>query len=205
MVAFRESSEQTIFGVRTSWDMKNLACFLALLIALLCAPTSTSSGHWKSYTIVDGLAGGNVHAIRQDQNGNLWFGGVTGLSLLDLQADTPNDIVMYTMEQGLVANSVRALAIDDEKSIWIGTDHCISVLHPQKNGHTFRLTNYTTTDGLTGNSVSSIIKDQNGSIWVGTDEGLSVWDGSGFQQYTEKEGLNSNRINCLYEDYQGLT
>ncbi len=53
--------------------MKSLAGLFSLLLALLCVPHFTYSiGVWKSYTIADGLAGGNVRALIQDRRGDLW-------------------------------------------------------------------------------------------------------------------------------------
>ncbi|MCH8258550.1 MAG: hypothetical protein IIA75_11715, partial [Proteobacteria bacterium] len=36
-------------------------------------PMFAYGGHWKSYTIVDGLAGGDIRAIIKDRKGSLWI------------------------------------------------------------------------------------------------------------------------------------
>ena len=37
-----------------------------------------NKGTYRKYTISDGLANNNVHAIAQDNKGNLWFGTYGG-------------------------------------------------------------------------------------------------------------------------------
>lgn len=38
-----------------------------------------------------------------------------------------------------------------------------------------------------------------GRLWIGTSEGLSVYDGTEFKNYSQKEGLVNSVINCFYE------
>jgi len=50
-------------------------------------------------------------------------------------------------------------------------------------------------------NLSSAIQDKAGNLWFGTsDNGLYKYDGKIFQQFTEKEGLQTSKIYCLLED-----
>ena len=53
------------------------------------APVGDGQGHWRTYNVTDGLAGGDVTSVLQDRNGHLWFGTFgDGLSRYDGQAWT---------------------------------------------------------------------------------------------------------------------
>jgi signal transduction histidine kinase/ligand-binding sensor domain-containing protein len=58
---------------------------------------------------------------------------------------------------------------------------------------------YTTRDGLTSNAVRALFQDSHGYLWVGTNNGVSVYDGTGFVNYTAVDGLPNNLINCIAE------
>ncbi|HMG16171.1 MAG TPA: two-component regulator propeller domain-containing protein [Saprospiraceae bacterium] len=53
-------------------------------------------------------------------------------------------------------------------------------------------------------NISSSLKDKDGNLWFGsTGEGVFLFDGKSFTHYTEKDGLSSNEISCIYEDRDG--
>ncbi|WP_298143649.1 two-component regulator propeller domain-containing protein [Flavobacterium sp.] len=52
--------------------------------------------------------------------------------------------------------------------------------------------------------VSRFMQDKSGNLWFGTtDNGLYKYDGKSFNQFTTKDGLDSNKIYCILEDKEG--
>ncbi|HYK47167.1 MAG TPA: two-component regulator propeller domain-containing protein, partial [Parafilimonas sp.] len=64
---------------------------------------------------------------------------------------------------------------------------------------------FTKQQGLRGNSaVTSLLQDKNGNIWFATWEGGAMrYDGKNFAYFTQKEGLISNELQCIFEDRSG--
>lgn len=56
---------------------------------------------------------------------------------------------------------------------------------------------YNTDQGLSQSQVTSICQDELGYLWIGTIGGLDRFNGDDFVQYSESNGLFSNRINTL--------
>jgi len=63
-------------------------------------------------------------------------------------------------------------------------------------------------DGLPQSQVRAITQDSLGYLWIGTMAGLSRFDGVEFKNFSKKDGLNDNQINCFYQGsklYVGTT
>lgn len=58
---------------------------------------------------------------------------------------------------------------------------------------------YTPKDGLISNQVKTIYQDSKGRLYFSSVNGLSIYDGSRFTNYTSKNGLNSDIVNCVME------
>lgn len=58
---------------------------------------------------------------------------------------------------------------------------------------------YTPKDGLISNQVRNIYQDSYGRLYFATLNGLSVYDGSRFINYTTKNGLTYDIVNCVME------
>jgi PAS domain S-box-containing protein len=58
---------------------------------------------------------------------------------------------------------------------------------------------YTTADGLANDGVNRIVRDSRGFLWFSTGEGLSRFDGFGFKNYTQNEGLPHRSVNDFLE------
>ncbi len=55
--------------------------------------------------------------------------------------------------------------------------------------------------GLNFSYISSILQDKRGILWFGIAEsGICKYDGKSFTNYTIKEGLTNNNVNCLFKD-----
>ena len=68
--------------------------------------------------------------------------------------------------------------------------------------------NYTVDSGLTSNFVVDISVgeySQNKKLWIATAaEGACSFDGETFQSFSEREGLISDRVNCMLVDARGI-
>lgn len=58
---------------------------------------------------------------------------------------------------------------------------------------------YNTNDGLAQSQVRTICQDDQGYIWFGTVGGLSRFDGFEFTNYSTRDGIPANQINCLLQ------
>jgi hypothetical protein len=87
---------------------------------------------FTTFTRKDGLSGNMVAVIKEDKNGNIWFGG-DGLSRYDGKSFT-----RFTKKDGLLNESVWSILEDRAGNIWVGTRE--TILH-RFDGKTF--TSYT--------------------------------------------------------------
>ena len=59
---------------------------------------------------------------------------------------------------------------------------------------------YTTADGLLSNKVLDMNMDSKGTLWMATAKGLSQFTGSGFKNYSRKDGLPSTLVTAVHID-----
>jgi hypothetical protein len=124
--------------------------------------------------------------IRQDRDGNLWFGTRAGLSRYDgasWQIFTTNDC--------LAALAFCAILQDTDGNLWFGA-HCGASRYDGASWQTF-----TTKDGLADNEITSSLQDTDGNLWFGTCGGVSRYDGTSWQTFTTKIGLVPNAVFIL--------
>ena len=174
--------------------MKILATLLTWLIAALCMPTFAYSGHWKAYTIVNGLAGGNIRAIIEDRKGNLWI-ATDGDGVSSYDGD---EFRNFTTREGLANNFVWAVLQDRKGDLWFATRAGVC----RYDGNEFE-TPMDVNDGLVDNFVTSIVEDSKGNLWFGTMAGVSRYDGEAFKNFTVKQGLGHNQVWSILEDSAG--
>ena len=58
---------------------------------------------------------------------------------------------------------------------------------------------YTPKDGLVSNQIRNIYQDSKGRLYFTSVNGLSVYDGARFSNYTSKNGLENDIVNCVME------
>jgi ligand-binding sensor domain-containing protein/serine phosphatase RsbU (regulator of sigma subunit) len=176
---------------------------------------------FTNYTEKQGLPNNSVWSLLEDNEGNIWCGtDLGGASKFDGHAFTN-----YTVREGLTDNAIYSMLKDSQGNIWLGTHGGASKF----DGRTFK--NYTNKEGLISSIVMSMLEDKEGNIWFGTYEGLSKFDGNrvdaiesggkmssdnthgllkengkftrSFENFSEKEGLNSSTVWCMLEDKTG--
>ena len=126
-----------------------------------------STGRWKGYSILNGLAGNNVNALALDGQ-SIWAGTDDGLSVYDKTIDFWKS---YTPQDGLAFNKVSSIAVDGE-FIWAGTlGGGLSRLNKLDDS----FLNYTTSAGLVDDNIQCLTLDGK-LLWIGTFAGVNKFD-----------------------------
>src|SRR4030095_15593051 len=148
--------------------------------------------NFSSFTKQEGLKSNNILCMKQDRNGNIWFGTWEGgVSKYDGKYFTQfTDIEVSN-------NLVLSIFEDDSGNLWFGAEKGLT----KYDGKT--ITHFTVKEGLINDNVSSIYEDEAGNLWFGTASGVSEFNGKTFTNYTEKEGLSNNFVSSIYEDKAG--
>ena len=132
---------------------------------------------WQALGVVDGLAGGSVRDIVQDNTGHLWVATTSGISRYD-----GHSFKNYSHRDGLPRGEVFSLCLDAEDRLWVGAEGGLS----RFDGETF--VNFGPHDGFSAGSTRSISLDESGDLWLGTEQGLLRYDGRLFHDYSTWEG-----------------
>ena len=180
-------------------------------------------GPWQSFGVRDGLPASLIPAILQDREGHLWL--TTGLSPLGAEGRgvcryDGERFTTFTTEDGLVNNTVRAILEDREGHLWFGTEEGVSRYDAHRPDGAYRcdrgeFVTFTTEDGLASNNVCVILEDREGRLWFGTwGGGMSRYDAhrpdgayrcdrGEFVTFTTEDGLASNNVLSISEDWEG--
>jgi len=177
--------------------------------SLIYLPLTNSANNSKQSQISPfnlGIFG--VYCIIKDKKGNLWFGTqVQGVCRFDGKSFT------WFSEKGLSDSAVLGLFEDSKGNMWFGNNGAGLFKYDGKT-----LTNLTEEKGLSNKEfkvsgksfpgtmarIYAINEDNSGILWIGTvDTGVWKFDGNNLTNYTRKDGLTSNAINCIYKDKKG--
>ena len=103
---------------------------------------------------------------------------------------------VYGKDEGLNQTQVLSIIQDDKGYMWFGTNGGGINRFDGKNFKTFDVQ-----DSLASNYVFDIVKDKKGTLYFATAMGLSVYDGTGFKNYRQKDSLKNIFVQCLEYDY----
>ena len=81
--------------------------------------------------------------------------------------------------------------------ITIGNTDCFA--QSTGSGGQYPFVRYTPKDGLISNQIRNIYQDSKGRLYFSSANGLSIYDGARFINYTSKNGLNFDFVNCVME------
>ncbi|MDX2069588.1 MAG: two-component regulator propeller domain-containing protein [Haliscomenobacter sp.] len=143
------------------------------------------------YGAEQGLGSDEVLSMMIDRKGQIWFG------LLDAGISVFNkgQFIRFNQQAGLSYGDITALAEDKNGHIWVGTQ---SGPLRYDDGVFFDYSNSAKVP------IEDIIIETSGNVWFGTlRNGAIKYDGASFQFYTVSEGLNNNRVRCIFEDSSG--
>lgn len=133
-------------------------------------PSATSVARVQSYSVSDGLAGGNVCAVTEDRSGRIWIGTIGyGLSIFDGTA-----FRNYATATTFASNEIFALTTARDGTVWIGSvGGGLVRARPGAGDLPPRFERFGNDLGLGGLDVRTVLEDDDGSLWLGTSKG--VW------------------------------
>ena len=146
-----------------------------------------SNGTWTYYkTSNSGLQSDGVTCINEDNDGNILFGTVNGISILGTNNTWTN------WHHPTLTLFITSIQTDNSGNIWFGT-----------SGQGFFVydgTQITQFNSEAFKTINDIAKDPNGNMWLGTDNGLLKYDGHNFTVLTMSDGLPDNVVTALFSD-----
>jgi signal transduction histidine kinase/ligand-binding sensor domain-containing protein len=148
----------------------------------------------ESFVSINGVPGGNVHAIIQDTAGNLWIAN-QGLGLFRLSARNEVQQIPW-VELGHKDYASVLVADPTRGGLWIG--FFLGGIAYFDDGQIRR--SYAAADGLGGGSVNGFQFDQDGTLWVATEGGLSRLKDDRIATLTSKNGLPCDSVRWVMED-----
>ena len=129
---------------------------------------------------------GDITAITQDANGNIWY-GTSDHGVLDLDAR-------------LASVKVSCMATTPDGSLWVGSKN--NGLTRIKNGVSTFYSQYSdSVKTLIDDHVNALCADKVGNLWIATNGGLQVFNPkmNTFSTYTRENGkLTTNNITSLF-------
>ncbi len=146
----------------------------------------------------------NIFCLFKDNSGLMWIGTYSGVSIFN-----PNSSFIHfksEMEDDTInSNLIQGIYEDQDGTFWIGSNESgVNIL----NENSVKYLNTKNSD-LLNDSIRDITGLKN-NIYLGTNEGLSVLtknDKKGedytITNYTEENGLPSNKVRSLYVDSKG--
>ncbi len=157
---------------------KFLLLFLRLAVVLISCFSNILAERLpiKTYTVADGLLRDNVHKIKQDSRGFMWFCTVEGVSRFDGYAFTN-----FTTDDGLPDRHVNYFLETKRGEIFVATDGGLARLNPtgihgSKENPLFVVYPL---DNPRAKQINVLFEDESGAIFIGTRDGLYKLNESG--------------------------
>jgi signal transduction histidine kinase/ligand-binding sensor domain-containing protein len=136
---------------------------------------------------------GDVTALFEDREGNLWIGSTRGLERLRDAAFTS-----YAMPEGMPADGGGALLADPtDQHLWFAPP--TGGLYTVRDGRVQQ----TALSQLAGDVIYSIA-GRTGDLWIGRQQGgLTHLTAAGARTYTQADGLAQNSVYAVYQSRDG--
>ncbi|MEJ7643665.1 MAG: regulator [Chryseolinea sp.] len=118
------------------------------------------------YADTSHLISAYIRGVALDHQGNVWAGGLGGVSILDTAA---KKLKQLTPANGIPSYEVRCVQRSPDDVMWVGTD--AGVVRYSKDGtHSLRFSRR----WLLNDKVNDIAFDVEGNAWIATEGGVSV-------------------------------
>lgn len=138
----------------------------------------------------------DFRAICFDNQGNLWLGTYTGLSIL--YPDGTLQTVSNHKGINPEINKIKSIYTDKKGSVWIGTYYGGVYFWDKSNANFTNINQYTSDIRLNYNAVGSIVENKEKNIYIGLEGGgISVIENKTGNSYF----INKNNCNGLASDY----
>ncbi len=149
-----------------------------------------------------------VRTVAEDQAGNVWIGGESGVIMVDSQRQTARayDKSFTASPYGLTDRAVYSSYVSRDGMVWLGT-YFGGVNYTKPVGVSFEHL-FPATDGQTiaGKAISEIVIDGQERLWVGTEDGgISVQDRvtGRYTYHNRSNGLSDNNVHAISIDKSG--
>lgn len=156
---------------------------------------SPATGRIQNWSSDDGLAGDKTRVSIQLDNGDVYVGTTTGLSILR----PDGSVHTFHKDDGFPNEYIMCLYQDDDGVVWIGTDG--DGIYLMKDEKIFD--KISPANGLAGNVVFKIMQDSSGVYWICTGTGISRYQQTDNTDETTKPWrsfFNYNSVNGLGTD-----
>lgn len=161
--------------------------------------TSYNKEPYENESLIDD----ETFCLLKDSSGLIWIGTYRGISVFNPNSNFYHFKSNPFDENSLSGNIIHGIYEDNDKTLWIGTnENGVNII----NGDVIKHLNKENSN-LISNSIEDIT-GFNDHVFIGTNEGLSVLaktDDKNYTitNYTDKDGLPSNKIRSLFIDSKG--
>lgn len=146
------------------------------------------------------LSDNGVIRLFYDSRGRLWMGTTNGLNRFDPASRT---FITYRHGAPDTEHVYRSIVEDARGTLWVDADgDGVQRFNPETGRFTpVRFVNPNDSP-LLYKRVQSLHLDHTGAVWAGTGNGLYRFDveTGASTNYTERDGLPSNTVSCIFED-----
>lgn len=153
------------------------------------------------------LDGHSVYSIIESSDGRLYFGGRTGLFVMDLATkEISREAFPPSTGMRHIESFVSVLYVDSKNRIWIGTTaNGIYLFDPLRSMLKQFSSSLEDTTSISGDYVITICEDKQHQVWIGTHSGLNRFNDEkyAFDRMNSRMGLDDYTINGLLTDDEG--
>lgn len=149
-------------------------------------------------------------------DGQLWMGGIRGLSVVDLRSrgdgggEFKTRSIFHRLDDpsSRIVDKICAFCETKDGTLWLGSNGYGLYRRVVDKDGTEHFKAKTEEDGLVYNGVKGIVEDRNGRLWITTQNGLSVYDPKTevFTNYSQADGLINPHFywNSAISDADGM-
>jgi ligand-binding sensor domain-containing protein len=149
------------------------------------------------------LSDNGVIRLFHDSRGRLWIGTTNGLNRFD---PTSRTFITYRHGGPHTEHVYRSIVEDARGMLWLDADgDGVQRFDPDTGRFTPVRPMNPNESALLYKRVQSLHVDHTGAVWAGTSNGLYRFDveTGASTHYTERDGLPSNTVSCVFEDGSG--
>ena len=140
----------------------------------------------------------NIYSVTVDQEGNKWFGILSGAARLDL-SEPAAPWRVFNDPATLSDRTISTMTTDDDGNLWFGAFNRQGTVRMNATFVT-----YTGRDGLGANTVLTLAEDNAGTIWAGTIFGLAKFNHTLWKNFLFPDDLSGpvfrQRITAIAAD-----
>ncbi|HXR38092.1 MAG TPA: diguanylate cyclase [Terracidiphilus sp.] len=127
------------------------------------------AGHWKAFTLADGLSNREILSLGAGPDGDIWVGYDFGGGIDRVHPRAGGVAVERSVQRKGTDGMIYFLEFDARGRLWAGTQHGVDIWDGA------RWTHYDMNDGLVWDDCDTdgFAQGPDGAIWIGTSAGLS--------------------------------